>query len=61
MDDFKLYVNDESKVSSLVGTVYTFSAVIRMEFGLKRCAVLVFKIGKIKWNDEVTILSMEGY
>ena len=48
MDDLKLYAKDESQVSSLVDTVYAFSTDIKMEFGLKKCGVLVLKRGKVK-------------
>ena len=35
-------------MSSLVETVYAFSTDIKMEFGLKKCGVLVLKRGKVK-------------
>ena len=59
MDDLKLYGKDESQVSSLIDTVYAFSADIRMEFGLKKCGVLVLKRGKVKRMDGLVLPSGE--
>ena len=41
MDDLKLFAK------SLVNTVYKFSEDIGMEFGIKKCGVLVLKRGKV--------------
>ena len=56
MDDLKLYAKDESQVSSLVDTVYAFSTDIKMEFGLKKCGVLVLKRGKVKQMNGLVLL-----
>ena len=69
MDDLKLYAKDESQVSSLVDTVYAFSTDIKMEFGLKKCGVLVLKRGKVKQmnglmlpsGDVMKQIDEEGY
>ena len=53
MDDLKLFVLTESK--PLVQTVYVFSEDIGMEFGLKKCGVLVLKRGKAVKMDGVTL------
>lgn len=42
-----------------VNTVYSFSANIRMVFGVRKCWMLVLKRGKIKCMDELTIPSKE--
>ena len=41
MDDLKLFAK------SLVNTVYKFSEDIGMEFGIKKCGVLVLERGKV--------------
>ena len=56
MDDLKLYAKDESQVSSLVDTAYAFSTDIKMEFGLKKCGVLVLKRGKVKQMNGLVLL-----
>ena len=47
MDDLKLYSRNEKGLDSLVQTVCVFSEVIGMEFGIKKCAMLVLEKGKI--------------
>ena len=55
MDDLKLYGNDERQIDSLINTVRVFSDDIRMEFGLKKCAVVVMKRGKVVKCDGVDL------
>ena len=43
MDDLKLYGNDEKEIDSLVNIVRIFRRDIRMEFGLKKCGMIVMK------------------
>ena len=47
MDDLKLFAKSNNQIDSLVGTVYPFSEDIGMEFGIKKCGVLVLKRGKV--------------
>ena len=47
MDDLKLFGKSYEQIDSLVQTVHTFSMDIGMEFGIKKCGVLVLKRGKI--------------
>ena len=47
MDDLKLYSRSEKGLESLVQTVHVFSEDIGMEFGIKKCAMLVMEKGKI--------------
>ena len=47
MDDLKLFAKSNAQNNSLVNTVYTFSEDIGMEFGIKKCGVLVLKRGKV--------------
>ena len=46
MYDLKLFVKSKDQIDSLVNTVYTFSEDIGIEFGIKKCGVLVLKRGK---------------
>ena len=47
MDYVKLFAKSYDQIDSLVNTVYTFREDIRMEFGIKKCGVLVLKRGKV--------------
>ena len=46
MDDRKLFAKSNSQINSLVSAVYMLSEYIGMEFGIKKCGVLVPKRGK---------------
>ena len=56
MDDLKLFGKSEDQIDSLVQTVQVFSEYIGMEFGLKKCGVLLMKRGKKVRFDGITIL-----
>ena len=43
----KLFGKSYEQIDSLVQTVHTFSTDIGMEFGIKKCGVLILKRGKI--------------
>ena len=47
MDDLKLYGKNANQVDTLVNTVRIFSEDIGMKFGIKKCAVLTLKRGKV--------------
>ena len=47
IDDLKLYSKSEKGLDSLVQTVRVFSEDIGMEFGIKKCAMLVMEKGTI--------------
>ena len=47
MDDLKLYSKSEEQIDSLIQTTHIFRTDIAMEFGIKKCWVLVLKRGKI--------------
>ena len=47
MDDLKLFAKSNDQIDSLVNTVYTLSEYIGMEFGEKKCGVLVLKRGNL--------------
>ena len=47
MDDVKLFRKTEKQLESLMNTVRIFSDDIKMEFGIKKCGVLVMKKGNM--------------
>ena len=55
MDDLKLFGKSYEQIDSLVQTVHTFSIDIGMEFGIKKCGVLVLKRGKIARMEGVLL------
>ena len=69
MDDLKLYSKSEEQIDSLIQTTHSFSTDIGMEFGIRKCGVLVLKRGKIVRcegielpNDEIIKeVGQEGY
>ena len=51
MDDLRLFRKSDGHIDSLVQTVLIFSEGIGMEFGLKKCGVVILKKGKlVKFN-----------
>ena len=46
MDDLKLYGKSESEIKGLVSIVEVFSQDIGMEFGIKKCCVIIMNRGK---------------
>ena len=55
MGDLKLFGKSEDQIDSLVQTVQLFSEDIGMEFGLKKCGVLLMKRGKKVRFDGITL------
>ena len=47
MDELKLFAKDKREINSLLSTVQIFSNDVKMEFGIKKCGVLVMKRGKV--------------
>ena len=47
MDCLKLFAKSNDQIDSLVNTVYIISEDIGMEFGIKKCGILVLKRGKV--------------
>ena len=47
MDDLKLFGKNENEVNSLVSTVQVFSDDIKMEFGVKKCEILIMHRGAV--------------
>ena len=55
MDDLKLYGKSRDQIDSLVRTVHPFSTDIRIEFSIKKCAVLILKRGKVVGCDGIIL------
>ena len=54
-DDLRLFGKSFEQIDSLVQTVHTFSVDIGMEFGSKKCGLLVLKRGKIAKMEGVVL------
>ena len=60
MDDLKLYGKSErSEMKGLVSTVELFSQDIDMEFGIKKCGVIIMNRGKIESTAGIELPSGE--
>ena len=59
MDDLKLYGKSENKIKRLVSTAEVFSRDIGMEFGIKKCGVIIMNGGKVKSTDGIELPSGE--
>ena len=55
MDDLKLYGKSHDQIETLVETVHTVSKDIRMEFGIKKCGMLLLKRGKVVSSEGVSL------
>ena len=53
MDDLKLYGKSEEQIDSLVRTVHKLSTDIGMEFGIRKCGIIILKRGKIVRLDKM--------
>ena len=63
MDDLRLYVSNKKSLESLIQTVLVFNNDIEMEFGVKKCAILTMKKGKMANSDGIALpnkTTMEG-
>ena len=47
LDDIKLFVKSEEQIDSLVQIVFIFSKDIGIEFGLRKCGVVILKKGQV--------------
>ena len=59
MDDLKLVGKSVDQIDSLAQTVFTFSEDISMEFGLKKCGVVILKKGKLVKFDGIHLPNQE--
>ena len=55
MNHLKLFGKSYDQIDSLVKTVFTFSEDIGMEFGLKKCGVVILKKGKLVKFDGIRL------
>ena len=55
MDDIKLFAKNEKELETLINTVRIYSQDIGMEFGIKKCALLVTKSGKRHLTDGIEL------
>ena len=53
MDDLKIFAKSEHEVNGLVSTVQILSNDIGMEFGIKKCGVLVLERGKVVSSERI--------
>ena len=56
MDDLKLCAKSEEHTNTFVRTVHVFSTHIDMEFGIKKCGILIMKKGKIVKKKGIKLL-----
>ena len=69
MDDLKLFAKDEKEINGLLSTAQIFSNDIQMEFGIKKCGILVMKRGKatstegieLPSGDTIKYIEKEGF
>ena len=59
MDDLKLFGKSQDQIDSLIQTVFIFSEDIGMEFGLKKCGVVILKKGKLVKFDGIHLPNQE--
>ena len=57
MDDLKVYGKDKAEVESLVATVQLISQDIGMEFGVKKCGVVVLRRGKLCKSEVIKLIN----
>ena len=55
MDDLKLFVESKNQIDSLVQTVHILSEDIGMQFGIKKCGVLIMERGKVIRADGIRL------
>ena len=55
MDDLKIFAKSEREINGLISTVQILSNDIGMEFGIKKCGVLVLKRGTVVSSEGVEI------
>jgi hypothetical protein len=61
MDDLKLIAKSEEERQKQVQTLENFSDDIHMKFGLKKCAKITFKRGKLAHLQNLMIEITEKY
>ena len=56
----KLYAKSKEQTNALTRTVYVFSINISIEFGIKKCGILIIKRGKIVKSEGLKLPNGEG-
>ena len=59
MDDVKLYASKSDEIDSLVQTVRFCIQDLGMKFGIKECATLVLKRGKMSYSEGINLVNNE--
>ena len=59
MDDLKLYGKSENEIKGLMSTVDVFRQDKGMEFGIKKCGVVIMNRGKVKSTGRIELPSGE--
>ena len=60
MDDLKLYGKNHNEVESLLHTVQIFSSDIKMSFGVRKCAYIGLKRGKVYSIQDIVLCNGES-
>ena len=60
MDDLKLFGKSSKEIDSLIRTVFVFSQEIQIEFGVKKCGVVIIKRGKVVTSDGIQLPNGES-
>ena len=55
MDDLKLFAKIKNQIDPLVQTAHIFSEDIGMQFGIKKCGVLIMERGKVIRTDGIRL------
>ena len=55
MDDLKLFAKGKNQIDSLVQTVHIFSQDTGVQFGIKKCGVLIMERGKVIRTDGIRL------
>ena len=55
MDDLKWFAESKNQIDSLVQTVDIFSEDIGMQFGIKKCELLIMERGKVIRTDSIRL------
>ena len=57
MDDINLFAKTEKELENLIYTIWMYSQDMRMEFGIKKWAVLIIKSGKRQITERRELLN----
>ena len=59
MDDLKVNGKNKAEIESLVSTVWLISQDIGMEFGIKKCCVVVLKQGNLCKSEGIKLINAQ--